>query len=187
MVLRRIIFQNMVSVDGFFEGPNQDISWHNVDAEFNETANAFLQTVDLLLFGRKTYELMANYWPKPEALRDDPVIAAHMNRLPKVVASRTLKKVDWNNSKLIKGNVVEEIRKLKQAPGKDIAIFGSVELAKTLIPAGLIDEYRIMVNPVALGKGRPVFDGLSNRLKLKLVDSRTFQNGNVMLCYRPEK
>ena len=177
----------MVSLDGFFEGTNHDISWHNVDAEFNDLAIEFLQTIDTLLFGRVTYQLMAGYWPTAIGKRDDPIIAGHMNRLSKLVVSNSLKKADWENSKLLKGNVVEEIRKLKQQPGKDIAIFGSANLAKTLIPAGLIDEYRIMVAPVVLGKGRTLFEGLQNKMNLKLVKTQSFKNGNVLLCYQTQQ
>ena len=185
--MRRIIFQNMVSLDGYFEGPNREIDWHLVDAEFNEFANDFLKSVDTLLFGRVTYEGMASYWPTEMAVHDDPTIARLMNSLAKVVVSTTLKKVEWNNTRLIRENVIEEISRLKQQPGKDIAIFGSSDLAVSLIQAGLIDEIRIFINPVILGGGKPLFKGIKNRLKLKLLSTKVFQSGNVLLSYQPEK
>jgi dihydrofolate reductase len=114
--LRKIIFQNLISLDGFFEGPNKEIDWHNVDDEFNKFANEFLDSVDLLLFGRITYELMASYWPTENAIKDDPMVANRMNSISKIVFSKTLDKAEWINTKLIKENVVDEILKLKQLP-----------------------------------------------------------------------
>ena len=183
--MRKVIFQMMVSLDGYFEGPNKEIDWHVVDAEFNEYAVDLLNSADALLFGRVTYELMASYWPSPSATTDDPIIADKMNNLPKVVFSRTLDKVDWKNSRLVKENIAEEVSKLKQQPGKDLAVFGSSNLALTLVQHGLIDEYRIIVNPVVLGNGHPLFKGLKERLNLRLLKTKTFQSGNVMLFYQP--
>jgi dihydrofolate reductase len=185
--MRKIIFQTLISLDGFFEGPNQEIDWHNVDEEFNEFAIDFLDQVDTLLFGRVTYELMAGYWPTPAATTNDPIVAGKMNHLPKIVFSRTLKKVEWENSRLVKENVAEEITKLKQQPGKDMVIFGSSDLAVTLLPLGLIDECRILVNPVVLGSGKPLFKGIKEKLNLKLIKTKTFKSGNVLLFYQPEK
>jgi dihydrofolate reductase len=185
--MRKLILQMMISVDGYFEGPNHELDWHNVDDEFNELAISFLDTVDTLLFGRETYELMAGYWPTEHATTDDPIVAAKMNSLRKVVVSRTLKSVAWNNSALVKGNVVDEVRKLKQLPGKNVAIFGSSDLAAALTEQQLIDEYRIMVNPVILGAGKSLFDGLGRRQQLKLVESKVFRSGNVLLRYQPER
>ncbi len=185
--MRKIILQMMVSLDGYFEGPNREIDWHNVDEEFNDLAISFLDTLDTLLFGRVTYELMASYWPSEHARTDDPIVAGKMNSLRKVVVSRTLKSVDWENSTLLNGDFVEEVRKLKQQPGRDIAIFGSSDLAVALMQQRLVDEYRILVNPVILGAGKSLFNGLNGRQSLKLLESRTFRSGNVMLCYKPEE
>lgn len=182
--MRKIIFQMMISLDGYFEGPGRELDWHTVDDEFNEYAIDLLNSVDLLVFGRVTYELMAGYWPSPAALADDPVIAGKMNSLPKVVVSRTLDAAEWSNTTLIKENAGEEIARIKQKPGKDIAIFGSSDLSVSLIQFGLIDEFRIIVNPIVLGGGKPLFKGIRNRLKLELVKTRTFGSGNVMLYYR---
>ena len=183
--MRKVILFLMVSLDGYFEGPNQEIDWHNVDAEFNEFALSQTNDVDTLLFGRVTYQLMASYWPTEAAKYDDPAVAERMNSLPKIVFSRTLDSVEWNNTRLIKDNVVEEITKLKQQPGKDIAIFGSSNLCVSLIKMGLIDEFRIMVNPIVLGDGHPLFNGLGGKLNLKLLKTKTFNSGNVLLYYQP--
>jgi dihydrofolate reductase len=112
--MRKLIFFNLTSLDGYFEGPDQDINWHNVDDEFNEFAIQQTGEFGALLFGRVTYELMASYWPTEAAKRDDPMIAGLMNSLPKIVFSKTLEKVEWENIKLVKANFVEEVVKLKQ-------------------------------------------------------------------------
>ncbi|HEX3640783.1 MAG TPA: dihydrofolate reductase family protein [Ktedonobacteraceae bacterium] len=183
--MRKVIVSMMVTLDGFFAGPNGEIDWHVVDDEFNEYADDFLSSVDTLLFGRVTYQLMADYWPSPSATTDDPIIADKMNQLHKIAFSKTLEKVEWNNSRLVKGNITEEIAKLKQQPGKDMAIFGSGSIVSTLTQLGLIDEYRIMVNPVVLGNGKPLFKDIHDKLNLKLLRTKTFRSGNIMLCYQP--
>lgn len=171
----------MVSVDGFFEGPNHDISWHTVDEDFNDFAIKQLEEVDLLLFGRVTYELMASYWPTPDALRDDPEVAGLMNKTPKIVISKSLKTADWENTKLV--HDLKEIRKLKGRDSKAIAVFGSSNLCVSLIKAGLLDEIRLMISPTVLGQGTSLFQGLNEKLDLRLTKSKTFTNGNVLLNY----
>ena len=183
--MRKLFAFNMVTLDGYFEGPNQDISWHNVDDEFNQFAIEQTSTVDTILFGRRTYEVMASYWPTEAAINDDPAVAGLMNSLSKIVFSRTLQKAEWNNTRLIKDNIEEEIRNLKGQLGKDIAVFGSAELLSTLIHMDLIDEHRIMVNPVILGSGNPLFKNIDDRRKLQFVNIKTFRSGNVLLYYQP--
>ncbi|MCX6169792.1 MAG: dihydrofolate reductase family protein [Ignavibacteriales bacterium] len=183
--MRKLFWFNLVTLDGYFEGPNREIDWHNVDEEFNELAIEQLKSLDLLLFGRVTYELMASYWPTETAMRDDPIVADKMNSISKIVFSKTLEKAEWENTKLIRWNVEEEISILKQEPGKDIAIFGSAELVSTFTQKSLIDEYRIMVNPVVLGNGNPLFKGFNQKFHLKLINSKTFNSGNVLLYYKP--
>jgi dihydrofolate reductase len=177
----------MITLDGFFEGPNREIDWHNVDEEFNEFAIEQLNSTDILLFGRVTYELMANYWPTVAAITNDPIIASKMNAIPKIVFSKTLKNADWNNTRLIKENITEEVSNLKHQPGKDIAIFGSSDLAATFMQSGLIDEYRIMINPIILGEGKLLFKGLNEKLNLKLLKTKMFSSGNVLLYYRLDR
>ncbi|OGW39487.1 MAG: riboflavin biosynthesis protein RibD [Nitrospirae bacterium GWC2_56_14] len=185
--MRKLFLFNMITLDGYFEGPGRDISWHNVDAEFNEYAVAMLNSVDLLLFGRVTYELMAGYWPTPDVMKNDPLVAERMNNLWKIVFSRTLDRASWHNTRLVKENIEEEIIKVKKQSGKDMALFGSGSIMAAFAQRGLIDEYRIMVNPVVLGSGNPLFKGMKEKLDLELVDTRTFGNGNVLLSYKPVK
>jgi dihydrofolate reductase len=177
----------LVSLDGFFEGPNHEIDWHNVDEEFNEFAIRQLDDVDMLLFGRVTYQMMAAYWPTPVAIESDPIVAGKMNNTAKIVVSRTLERAEWSHTRLVREHAADEIAKLKQQPGKDLAIFGSSDLTVSLMQAGLVDEFRIMVNPVVLGGGKRLFEGLHDRAKLKLLRTRTFKSGNVLLYYRPDK
>ena len=177
----------MVTLDGYFEGPDHELDWHHVDEEFNHFAIEQLGAVDVLLFGRVTYQMMASYWPTPSAIADDPDVAGLMNRVPKLVCSRTLEKAEWNNTRLIKDHVAEEILKLKGQTGKDLALFGSANLMSTLMQSDLIDEHRIMVNPVILGSGNPLFKRTKDKVNLRLTKTRAFGNGNVLLCYQPDR
>jgi dihydrofolate reductase len=175
-----------MTLDGYFEGLNKDISWHNVDSEFNDFAVYQLNHASLLIFGRVTYELMAAYWPTKEAIEDDPVVAGKMNSLPKIVFSHSLTKVNWANTQLIKNNIEEECRRRKRESTKDIYIFGSAELSSALDRLELIDEYRIIINPVILGAGTPLFKSTDEPRKLKLIKTRIFNSGNVLLYYERE-
>jgi dihydrofolate reductase len=175
----------MTTLDGYFEGPKREIDWHHVDEEFNQFAIEQLNNVDTLLFGRVTYELMAMYWPTEQAIKDDPIVANKMNSLKKIVFSKTLSHADWQNTRLIKNNFVEEIAKLKRQPGKDMFIFGSSDLSVSFVPYNLIDEYRIMVNPVFLGSGKTFLKGIQNRIELKLMKTKLFKSGNVLIYYEP--
>lgn len=181
----KVIVFNLTTLDGYFEGPKQDISWHHVDEEFNDFAVEQLYVVDTLLFGRVTYELMASYWPSPKAIKNDPIVANKMNSLPKIVFSKTMARADWQNTRLIKDNFVKEVSRLKKRPGKDMFIFGSSDLAVSFIPYGLIDEYRIMVNPVFLGGGKPLLKGIKNKVELELIKTKSFKSGNVLIYYKP--
>ncbi len=185
--MRKIILFNLITLDGHFEGLDGDISWHNVDEEFNDFAIAQLKTADMLLFGRKTYELMAGYWPTEEAIKNDPVVAALMNSFDKIVFSKSLEKPEWNNTRFIQENLLEEVKKLKSQSGKDVFIFGSADLSSTLIKHDLIDEFRIMINPVILGNGTPLFKNLVKQIDLQLLKTKVFGNGNVLLYYIPKK
>jgi dihydrofolate reductase len=184
--VRKVIVSEMVSLDGFFSGPNGELDWHVVDEEFNEFAIEQLNAMDVLLFGRVTYQVMASYWPTPAAIHDDPIIANKMNTLPKLVFSQTLDKAEWgkwDNARLVKGDVGEEVSKLKRQPGKDMVIFGSGSIVSTLTHLGLIDEYRILIVPVVLGNGIPLFKGVSTSVNLKLVRTKTLKTGVVLLYY----
>jgi dihydrofolate reductase len=184
--MRRVVVFNMVTLDGFFVDSKGDMSWaHKNDAEWNAFVGENASGSGVLLFGRITYELMADYWPTPMALQNSPVVAKGMNDMPKVVFSRTLDQVSWSNTKLVKGDMAAEVRKMKKEPGPDMVILGSGSIVSQLAQENLIDEYQIALNPIVLGKGRTLFDGVKEKLNLKLTKSRTFGNGNVFLCYAP--
>ena len=170
----------LVSLDGFMEGPNRELDWHVTDEVFNRYVADMLNSIDTILLGRVTYQLFAEYWPTATDSE-----APAMNELSKIVFSRTLKTVDWKNSRLAKGNIAEEIATLKRQPGKDIALFGSADLASTLMRLGLIDEYRILVNPIVLGDGKPMFKNVRDRTTVKLQKTETFRSGVVVLNYQP--
>jgi dihydrofolate reductase len=179
--MRKIIVSNVASLEGFFEGPDKDkLDWVIVDAEFLDYAKGLLGMVDTLLFGRATYEHMANYWPKAPA--DE--VADKMNNLPKIVFSKTMEKADWNNSRLVRSDIREEVSKLKELPGKDMVVFGSARLASYLLQVGLVDEYRIILQSVLLGTGRPLFTGLTERIQMKLISAKAFGSGVVLLSYK---
>lgn len=184
--MRKIFLFMMVSLDGFFEGANHDLSWHHVDEEFNDFAIKQLHEADTLLFGRRTYDMMASFWPSEQAIKTDTTVAGLMNNMNKIVISETLKIADWNNTTLLKDDVDETIKKLKDQTGKDIALLGSNNLMIHLTEMHLIDEYRIMVNPIVIGKGTLLFHGIKEKLNLKLLKTRKFKNGNMLLTYQPK-
>ena len=178
--MRKVLWQMMVSLDGFMEGPNRELDWHVVDEDFARYVAEMESEIDTILFGRVTYEMMAAYWPtstEPEARM--------MNELPKVVFSRTLKTVEWKNSRLVKENIAEEVARVKRQPGKDLALIGSADLASTFMRLGLIDEYRIFVNPVVLGGGARMFKNVNDRTSLNLLKTETLRSGVVILSYQP--
>jgi dihydrofolate reductase len=177
--MRTLFWSMMVSLDGFMEGPNGELDWHVIDEDFERYVAEMEKSIDTILFGRVTYQMMAAFWPTSSEAE-----APMMNDLPKLVASKTLDKVEWKNSRLIEGDLEEEIRRLKAEPGKDIALFGSANFASTLLRLGLIDECRMFINPVVLGAGRPMFDSVP-AMPMKLVKSETSHAGNLMLVYQP--
>lgn len=183
--MRKVTMFNLMTVDGYLAGEGGDISWHHVDDEFHELAIAASNSGNTLLFGRVTYELMARFWTSPEAMRTDPIVAAGMNRSEKIVFSRTLHRADWNNTRLVKDDLVGEVRRLKEGAGRDLTVLGSGSIVTQLAQAGLIDEYDILVNPLVLGRGTPLFKGITERIDLKLIRSWAFRNGNVLLSYAP--
>ena len=183
--MRKLISFMVVTLDGYYEGPDGEFDWPNVDDEFNEFAISQLDDIETLLFGRATYEGMASYWPTPAALEDDRVIADRMNNIPKVVFSSSLESADWQNTRLVSGDVAGAITELKQQSGKNLAVFGSSTLTVSLIDQGLVDELRVMVQPILLGTGKSLFAGLHDRVPVQLQRTTVFSSGNVMLHYRP--
>ncbi|GHO64052.1 hypothetical protein KSC_029440 [Ktedonobacter sp. SOSP1-52] len=185
--MRKVIAAPFVTLDGFMAGPKGEIDWNEPyfdDEMVNYVGEQFRQ-IDTILFGRVTYQLFSQYWPT-QGVKDDPVFAEKMNTLPKLVFSRTLETTEWNNSRLVRDNIVEEIQALKQQPGKDMIIDGSARLIHSFTHLGLIDEYRLRVHPVVLGSGIPLFQGLKAQMTLKLVASHSFQSGVVILHYQRE-
>jgi dihydrofolate reductase len=179
--MRRVVVSEFVSLDGVMEAPDK---WHLQfwHEEMGKYKDDELFASDALLLGRITYEGFADAWPSRAG--DD--FADRMNGLPKYVVSTTLEEpLEWNNSTLIKGNVAEEVSKLKQQPGQDILIAGSADLVHTLMQHDLIDEYRIMVHPVVVGSGKRLFRDGSDTKVLRLVETKTFGSGVVVLTYQP--
>jgi dihydrofolate reductase len=187
MTMRPLTVFNHVSLDGYFSGAGGDIAWFKaaIDPEFQEFSSGSAGGADIMLFGRVTYQMMASYWPTPAAQQQNPVVAEAMNRTPKIVFSRTLTHAEWTNTRILNDKIEAEIRRLKAEPGKGLVLLGSGSIIAQLAPHGLIDSYGFMVNPVALGKGKTMFDGIGAQLTLKHVSTRTFKNGNVLLNYAP--
>jgi dihydrofolate reductase len=185
--MRKVLVSNLISLDNKIARPNGDLDWFKVDQEYFDYTSAEPDRRDLILFGRVTYEGMASYWTSAEAAASQPDFTEQMNSTHKIVFSRTLKSADWINTRLVKDDLVGEITRLKQQPGKDIAIFGSGTIVSQLTEAGFIDEYQIVVNPLIIGAGIPEFTGITHNVKLKLMDSKTFKNGVVLLKYEPAR
>ena len=182
--MRKLIMWNMVTLDGFFEGPKSwELDWHNYvwGNELEQLSLEQLKAADMLLFGRATYQGMAAYWPSAQG-----EVAELMNGIAKVVFSRTLDKADWNNTQLVKANAEQFVAQLKQQPGKDMLIFGSADLSSQLMQKGLIDEYRLGLNPLVLGGGNPLFKPSAHRMRMKLLEARPLSSGCVILRYQPE-
>lgn len=183
--MRKLIFSMNISLDGYAD--------HTVaiaDDELHESASALLDNVDIILFGRVTYQLMASYWPHarddPSATKSMVEFADRINAKSKIVFSRTLQKTEWNNTRLVKANIVEEVIKLKQQPGQNLSL-GGISMCQEFLRLGLVDECWLLVQPVLIGKGKRLFEGLENRISLTLLDTKTFNSGVVVVHYRVDK
>lgn len=191
--MRKLIVSMNITLDGKMAGPKCELDWH-FESWTDEMGDAFcnqLLQADTILLGRVTYEAMAEYWPAKMAqtfLRsEDFAFANMMNSYAKIVFSKTLTVAKWNNSKLIYGNVAEEIKLLKTTKGKDIIVYGSGKLVSALIKSGVVDEYQLWLHPVLLGRGKPLFNNLPKRLDLQLIDVKIFTSGVVLLYYQTNK
>jgi dihydrofolate reductase len=185
--MRKIILSMMISLDGFIEDDDKRIDWHVWDNEMSEYMIGFFNRVDTILFGRITYQMMAEFWPTPMSDTEDSAIADRMNRIPKIVFSTTLDNArwgDWDNVALVKNNIKEEMTAIKQMPGKDLVLFGGANLAASFFREGLIDELQVIVNPVILGSGTPLFQEIKNPLKLDLIEFQSMGCGNVISNYK---
>jgi len=181
--MSKLVLSINVSLDSFAD--------HTVavtaDDELHDFFSRLLETTDTALFGRVTYELMESYWPNapmdPQATESMRRFADRFNAMPKVVFSRTLEKADWNNTRLVRENAIAEILRMKSEPGKFISV-GGMSLAQELMRRNLIDEYWIVVHPVVVGTGRRLFENVTNRIDLRLIDTQTFASGAQVLHYR---
>lgn len=183
-LMRKLVVWNMMTLDGYFEGPKPwELDFHLIVWGDELEAFSLEQAEDIgtLLFGRRTYEGMAAHWSK-----ESGAIADFMNAVEKVVASRSLEQVEWSNSRLLQGQLPEAVSELKQAPGKDIYVFGSAELAASLLRHALVDEYRLCLVPVVLGGGNPLFKPADEWLKMRLLETRALTNGGIILRYAPD-
>jgi dihydrofolate reductase len=175
-----------VSLDGFVEGPNKNLDWGIIDEEIHTFFNEKERELSALLYGRRIYELMASYWPtadqNPSASAVEVEYAQIWKDKPKIVFSKTLDKVEWN-SRLVRDNLAEEVKKLKAQPGNDMGVAGPT-LAASFMKLGLIDEFHLMVNPIILGSGTPFFPALDQKINLQLIETRTFAAGPIFLRYQ---
>jgi len=179
--MRKVTAGLFVSLDGVVESPEKwQLPYFN--DEMGEAVGVAMAAADAMLLGRVTYQEFASYWPGVSS--EDQPFADYMNNTPKYVVSTTLDEAEWNNSTLIKGNVVEEISRLKRQPGKDIAITGSGTLVHSLLQDDLLDELGLMVHPIVVGSGKRLFEDGGDLKGLKFVDSKTFSTGVVSLTYR---
>ncbi len=187
--MSRLIYSMSVSLDGFVETPDHSLDWVIVDEELHTFFNEQARAMDAFLFGRRMYELMAASWPTVDAQRADPGYMLEYARIwkekPKVVFSKSLTKVEWN-SRLVKGDLAQEVASMKARPGKDFSI-GGPTVAAGLVRLGLIDEYQLFLNPVILGSGTPYFPSMDRPLRLRRIESRRFGSGVVFLRYQPDR
>jgi dihydrofolate reductase len=189
--MRKIIVTMWTTLDGYIAGPNGEMDWIGeiYDEAMGNYEDNLVSSADTLLLGRVTYQSFAGSWPhvpdSPHASEGEKAYARKLNAMRKIVFSRTLESVEWNNSTLVKEVIPEEIEKLKQEPGLDMVIYGSASLIQTLTNLGLIDEYQILVHPVLLGDGKPLWSDISQKVRLKLVQTKTHPSGVVVLYYQP--
>ena len=185
--MRKLVLFMHVSLDGFAADAGKGLGWISYDGELQQYADGIVATVGSPVYGRGTYELMAGYWPgvlnNPDASEHSKAHAQWVDKVTKIVFSRTMEKAGWNNTIVINDNITEEIKKLKQQPGKDLVIFGSPGLAHSLMELDLIDEYQLTLNPVLVGSGIPAYENIKNKTNLKLVKATPLKSGVVGLHY----
>ena len=177
---RRILLDLAVTLDGFIEGPKGEVDWCIMDPDMD--FNNFLNHIDTILYGRKSYDLWGQYTPDIEVPDTEKEIWELVHSKEKYVFSKTQKESE-NNVKFINENIVEEVIKLKNKPGKDIWLYGGASLITTFLNLGLVDEFRLSVHPIILGEGKPLFIDIKKRVNLKLVETKRFPSGVVQLCY----
>lgn len=185
--MRKVVLMMSISLDGYFEGPNREIDWHMVNEELHRYFNQRTKVMGAFLSGRVTHQLMADFWPTadsdpgPDSSEAMVEFAGIWRDMPKYVFSRTLEHADWNTT-IVREVVPEDIRALKEQAGGDLAV-GGAELAAEFMRHDLIDEFHLCVHPVLIGRGRPLFPEADSFTRLRLIESRTFGNGVVLLRY----
>ncbi len=183
--MRKVIYRMSVSLDGFIEGPNGDLDWGAPAPELHQHFNDRERETDILLYGRGLYEIMSAYWPtadqKPSAPEHEKEFARIWRGKPKIVFSTTLQRVEWN-SRLVTGNIAEEVNKLKEQPGGEMTV-GGAGLASSFMQLDLIDEYWLYLYPLLLGRGKPMFGPLQHKIGLQLLESRMLGHGVILLKY----
>lgn len=187
--MSRIVVFQQVSLDGYFVDSRGDMMWakEDNDEESDAFASENASSDGVLAFGRVTYEMMASFWPSPQAYAMLPIVAEYMNARPKIVFSQTLQHADWNNTTIVRDDPAAYLGKLKKQDGQGIAILGSGSIVAHVAPHALIDEYQLMVCPLVLGSGRTMFEGVPRLLRFELNSSRVFSNGKVFLSYVPRR
>ena len=181
--MRKLSSFTFITLNGFYKDMDNSTAWHQHDTEGAEYSSQAMQSENVLLFGRITYEMMYSFWPTPMAAELFPQVAAGMNKAEKIVYSATLASAEWNNTRIIKGDIIIETKKLKETKGNDLTILGSGSLISQFTDAGLIDSYQFLIDPLAIGNGVPVFNGIKEKLELKLADQRTFKSGALLVTY----
>lgn len=181
--MRKLHCFTFLSLDGYYKDENEGISWHQHDEDATRFSEEQTKDDRVLVFGRATYEMMYGFWTSPEAFEYFPNVARRMNEMEKIVFSNTLEYAGWQNTRVLSGDVIREFEKLKESEGNDLIILGSGNLVAALSNAGLIDQYELLIDPVLLGNGTRLFDGNGIFQDLKLVESRTFKSGAVVLIY----
>lgn len=183
--MRKINAFIFLTLNGYFKGLNDDISWHLHGEEGNEFSQKQLEADNILLFGRKTYDMMYSFWPTKMAYDNFPKVAERMNDSAKMVLTNSLTRADWHNTTLLTGNTVDQIRQIKETSGKNITILGSGSIVTQLTDAELIDEYQFLIDPIAIGCGTPIFNNINQQLELSFIDSQVFnKSGAILLTYR---
>ncbi|HEX5001843.1 MAG TPA: dihydrofolate reductase family protein [Bacteroidia bacterium] len=182
--MRKISSFNFVTLNGYFKGNNEDTSWHHHSQEGSAYSEKQLESGNILLFGRVTYDMMAQFWTGKMGKELYPVVAGRMNAAEKMVISNSITTASWNNTSVIGGDVIQRIRIIKQTPGPDITILGSGSIVNQFTEAGLIDEYGVMIDPVFITTGTPLVHGISTMPELRLTGVKTFSDtGAVLLSY----
>lgn len=181
--MRKLSSFTFITLNGFYKDMNNSTDWHQHDAEGAAYSEQAMQPGNILLFGRITYEMMHSFWPTPMAAELFPQVAAGMNAAEKIVYSNSLSTAEWNNTRIIEGDIIAATQQLKSTQGNDLTILGSGSLISQFTDAGLIDSYQFLIDPLAIGNGVPVFHGIKEKLELKLADQRTFKSGALLVSY----